>query len=122
LYIDCCGISWPLVSSSTSFYSYKDSRRHPRCIGAGRARTQIPFNSIPEGTELDPEPTDKGDTHMEYSSHWLHIPSTGTIIKITWKNSGQHRVWLRVSNFPECLIVKHLSRPMDARILLYLEG
>ena len=38
----------------------------------------------PEDTKQDPDdptPADKGDIHMEYSSHWLCTPSTGAVIK-----------------------------------------
>jgi len=28
LYINSCGISWPLVSHSINFFSYEDSRKH----------------------------------------------------------------------------------------------
>ena len=50
LYINCCGISWPLVSYSINFLAMK-----------------TPGNT--EQKHDDTEPTDEGDTQMKYSSH-----------------------------------------------------
>jgi hypothetical protein len=47
LYINCFGMSWPLVSYSINFISYEDSRKHGR-------------------DHEDPESAD-GDIQMEYS-------------------------------------------------------
>jgi len=79
LYMDCCGISWQLVSHCINIYSYEDSwfTQAP-----GPSAFLVETEESPQNTEGDtdaPEPASEGDTETEHFSHQLCGPRIGSV-------------------------------------------